>query len=468
MKYCFLLIKNLPFKNILDINKINSLDEIKKLTDVYTQCIHCGMCLSSCPTYQLTGNETSSPRGRIRLIKYVAEGTLQVTDTFAYEMNFCLDCQACETACPAGVKYGEMVEAARVEVDRQGYSSPVKSFFLKAIIPNRFALRLMARLLRLYQQSGLQKLVRSTGILNKLFPGLAEVEQFSPEIPCDFSDKFIRESNPPASALTDTPGTHMAGTPPTKKSYKEAETNKVKYRLAFSIGCLMDVLLPEVNKDTVELLNKLGAMVISPSEQTCCGSLNAHNGDMKTAKELAKKNIKAFGRHKYDYLISNSAGCGAFMKEYGEIFKDDPELSGAAKEFSSKVKDLSEFLSEIELPAARNSQDRSVTYHDACHLVHSQKIYNEPRAILNIVQGLSIIPLEDSTKCCGSAGIYNILHTETSLKLLEDKMKNIEDSKAGIVLCGNPGCMLQLKYGAKRFSTDVMIEHTASFFNKLF
>ncbi len=230
----------------------------------------------------------------------------------------------------------------------------------------------------------------------------------------------------------------------------------------------MDVLLPEVNKDTVELLNKLGALVISPSGQACCGSLNAHNGDMGTAKKLARKNIEAFSRYDYDYLISNSAGCGAFMKEYGELFKDDPELADPAKKFSSKVKDLTEFLAEIDLPAGKITNKQSITYHDACHLVHTQKIYKEPRDILNRIEGLELIPLEDSTVCCGSAGIYNLMHTDTSLKLLENKLKNICNTNAEVVLTGNPGCMLQIKFGAEKFGKKIRIEHTASFINKLF
>ncbi len=434
------------------------------------------MCLSSCPTYSLTGKETSSPRGRIRLIKSVAEGLLPITDAFAYEMNFCLDCQACETACPAGVKYGKMVEAARVEVDNLGYSSPVKSFFLKKILPFRYRLRFAARLLRMYQRSGIQKLVRSTGILNKLFSRLAEIEQFSPEIPLQFSDSFIREFNPPAmntqlskGSFSDkiNGGSGLRGSDSMTSEKNRSEENVFRYRLAFSIGCLMDVLLPDVNKDTIELLTKLGALVISPLEQTCCGSLNAHNGDMKTAKELARKNIRAFSKHEYQYLISNSAGCGAFMKEYGELLKDDPEFAGPAQEFSLKVKDLTEFLSEIDLPLLKSDDFRNITYHDACHLVHSQKIFNEPRVLLGKVQGLKITPLEESTKCCGSAGIYNLVHTDTSLKLLEAKMKNINDTKAEVVLTGNPGCMLQIKFGVKKFNTNVRVEHPATFVNRL-
>lgn len=411
------------------------------MTDIYTQCIHCGMCLSSCPTYEITRLETSSPRGRIKLIKAVAEGNLSVTDTFAYEMNFCLDCQACETACPAGVKYGKMVEAARVEVDSHGYGSRIKNIFLKKILPYNSRLKTAARLLRIYQKSGLQIFVRTTGILRRFFPRLAEADEFAPVVPEKFSDEIIAETVYPIE--------------------------EKKYTLAFSHGCLMNVLLPEVNKDTVELLTKIGAVVISPPGQNCCGSLNAHNGDLRTAKELARKNIEVFERYEFDYLISNSAGCGAFMKEYGELFKEDVELAEKAKIFSSKIKDLTEFLAKIDLPDFNCNLSNTITYHDACHLVHTQKIYDQPREIIQKIAGVKYSPLEDSTKCCGSAGIYNLIHPELSKQLLEMKIDNIEGAGADVVLTGNPGCMLQLMHGIKKLDKNIIVEHPATFLNKL-
>lgn len=422
-------------------HQVNTLAEIKGFTDIYTQCIHCGMCLSSCPTYELTKLERSSPRGRIKLIRSAAEGILPVSEIFAYEMNFCLDCQACETACPAGVKYGKMVEAARVETESNGYGSFLKSVLLKKIIPYKNRLKFAAVILRFYQSMGLQKIVRSSGVLKYILPKLSKIEELAPVIKGKFSDSFIREYNPP-------------------------EGDK-KFKLAFSYGCLMNTFFADVNRDTVELLNKLGAEVISPVNQTCCGSLNAHNGDIKTAKKLAEKNIKEFGRYEYDYLISNSAGCGAFMKEYGELFKEDEDLASEAEEFASKVKDISEFLSEIKLPKLKSTYDRSVTYHDACHLVHTQRIFNQPRELLNKVPGINFIPLEESTKCCGSAGIYNIVHFDKSMEILKIKIEKIAETEAEVVITGNPGCMLQIDYGLRSYRKNSRIEHTATFFNKL-
>lgn len=419
----------------------DTLTQIKELTDIYSQCIHCGMCLTSCPTYDLTKLERSSPRGRIKLIRSVAEGVLPITDTFAYEMNYCLDCQACETACPAGVKFGVMVEAARVEIENNGYGSFIKSFFLRRIIPHKNRIKFAARLLRLYKISSLQQFIRSTGILKIFFPELAKIEELSPVISKKFSDSFIKEISSPVQ--------------------------KAKYRVAFSYGCLMNVLFPEVNKDTVELLNKIGAVVITPSKQNCCGSLNAHNGDIKTALTLAEKNIKEYAKFDYDYLISNSAGCGAFMKEYGELFKEDKNLAEQAKIFSSKVKDLTEFLLETDIAVKFRSCNKDITYHDACHHVHTQKIYKQPRELISKIPGINFIPLEDSTKCCGSAGIYNLVHYNTSIELLKQKMTNLSKTKAEIVLAANPGCLFQISYGVKKFNKNIVVMHPATFLNKI-
>ncbi len=262
--------------------------------DILSQCIHCGMCLAVCPTYELTKLERSSPRGRIRLIKSVAEGTMPLSNIFVDEMNFCLDCQACETACPAGVKYGVMVESARAEIDNSSFGSFltkfIKKFILKYIVGIPKNLKTASRLLYFYQQSFLPKLFKKT------LPGkLAELDSLSPRISKRFCDSFIEEITEPIG--------------------------EKKMEVAFLYGCVMNVMFSDVNKDTVELLSKNGCRVFTPKEQVCCGSLHAHNGDPETAKKLAKKNLKAFGKYNYEYLVSNSAGCGAFMKEYKHIFQ---------------------------------------------------------------------------------------------------------------------------------------------------
>ena len=407
--------------------------------DILSQCIHCGMCLAVCPTYELTKLERSSPRGRIKLIKSVAEGTMPLSNIFADEMNFCLDCQACETACPAGVKYGVMVESARSEIDNSSYGpflmKFIKKFILKYIVAIPQNLKTASRLLYFYQQSFLPEL------LKKILPRkLAELDALSPRVSKKFCDSIIEEITEPIGE-------------------KKMDT-------AFLYGCIMNVMFSEINKDTVELLSKNGCRVSTPKDQVCCGSLHAHNGDPETAKKLAVKNLKAFGKYNYEYLVSNSAGCGAFMKEYKHIFEDDNELKEIAESFSGRVKDLSEFFPDI-IPLNLESKDEKVTYHDACHLVHSQKVSLQPRKIINSIPGIDYVELNEANWCCGSAGIYNITRYDDSMKILDRKIKNIKETGAEKVITSNPGCITQLEYGLKKNGLNVRVEHLVSFLNGL-
>jgi len=416
----------------------NSLLNVLPNDDILSQCIHCGMCLAVCPTYELTKLERSSPRGRIKLIKSVAEGTISLSNIFADEMNFCLDCQACETACPAGVNYGVMVEAARAEIDNSSHGSFItkfiKKFILKYIVANPQSLKAASKLLYFYQRSFFPKL------LKKILPGkLAELDSLSPRVSKKFSDSIIEEITEPVG--------------------------EKKMSTAFLYGCVMNVMFSDVNKDTVELLTKNGCRVITPKDQFCCGSLHTHNGDPETAKELAKKNLKAFSKHNYEYLASNSAGCGAFMKEYKYIFKDDEELKDIAENFSNKVKDLSEFFSDI-IPIKPEDKHERVTYHDACHLVHSQKVFEQPRKIINSLHGIEYVELNEASWCCGSAGIYNITRFDDSMKILDRKIKNIKETGTEKVVTSNPGCITQLEYGLKKNKLNVKVEHLASFLNR--
>lgn len=422
----------------------NSLQKFLPSDDVLSQCIHCGMCLATCPTYEITKLERSSPRGRIRLINAVAKSELEVTETFAYEMNFCLDCQACETACPAGVKYGSMVEAARVVINQSKYGSTIggriKKFLLRFVLASKSNLKFVSKLLYFYQNFGLRKFLHSIGFFKLISQKLGEVDKLSPEVSKTFSSKIIPERLKPKG--------------------------EIKYRIAFLTGCLMDVMFADINKDTVDVLNLCGCEVISPQNQVCCGSLHAHNGDVETATKLAKKNIDEFEKFEFDFLVSNSAGCGAFMKEYGHVLQNDPDYSERAKIFSKKVKDISEFLSDILPEINFNNINGSFTYHDACHLAHTQKIVNQPRQILNSIPGMELKNLDESTWCCGSAGIYNIVHYDESMKMLEKKMNNIRKTNAATVLTGNPGCISQIKYGAKKFNVNVEVLHPVTIIKK--
>ncbi len=429
-------------------NQYNELLKILPNDDILQQCMHCGMCLATCPTYDLTKMERSSPRGRIRLIRSVARGEMELSENFAEEMNFCLDCQACETACPAGVKYGRMVETARVLVDETGYGSTklniaLKRFALRKIVASRNGLKLVSTLLRLYQKIGLQKIVRATGILKIFSKNLAEIETLSPIIADKFSDKQIKEI--------------------------ELPNGEIKYKTAFHFGCLMNTMFADINIDTIDVLKECGCKIITPQDQVCCGSLMGHNGDMEFALQLARKNIDAFEKHDYDFLISNSAGCGAFMKDYAHLLEDDPTYAEKAKRFSSKVKDVMEFFAEQKPDLNYNLalKPELTTYHDACHLVHAQKVSTQPREVIKSLPGIEYKELEEASWCCGSAGIYNVVRYDDAVKQLERKMNNIKSTNAKIVLTGNPGCMGQIKHGTKKFNVDVEVLHPVTLIKRL-
>ena len=357
--------------------------------DFITNCMHCGLCLPTCPTFALTGLEKSSPRGRIRLIKAVADGDMEITDGFVDEMNFCLDCQACETACPAGVKYGSLVEAARSQIYKQGRISwlekSLKMFFFGYVLISKRKLKFLAKVLRFYQQSGLETFLAKTGILNFFMPKMGKLQYLSPRIDKNFFDESFSEIIRPAC--------------------------EVKHRVAFLSGCIMNVAFAEVNRDTVEVLLHNGCEVIVPKLQECCGSLQAHNGDFDSARTLARHNIDIFSRFEFEAIIMNSAGCGAFMKEYVHYLADDRQYAEKAKLLSAKVKDLTEFLLAIDFKKPSRPMDVRVAYHDACHLAHAQHITAEPRAILNSMPGINLVELPEAAWCCGSAGIYNLLRT---------------------------------------------------------
>jgi glycolate oxidase iron-sulfur subunit len=414
--------------------------------------MHCGLCLPTCPTYVLTGLEKSSPRGRIRLIKAVAEGELPISRRFVEEMNFCLDCQACETACPAGVKYGSLVEAARAQIFAQKRESwrsrTTKSVIMGWFFAAKNRLHLLANFIKFYQRSGIQWILEKTRLLRLFSRKLAMLQPLTPAISTRFSSTTLA---------------------PLMPSYGETMR-----RVGFLTGCIMDVAYADVNIDTVELLREHGCDVVVPKQGSCCGSLQAHNGDMNRARQFAKTMIRAFEAADLETIVMNSAGCGAFMKEYGHLFADDPELRESALAVSAKTKDLTEFLTRIGFKGSRQVRQttpsafrgKRITYHDACHLVHTQKIASEPRALLQSVPGIDYTELPESTWCCGSAGIYNIVHYDDSMKLLERKVEQIRSIAPDIVVTGNPGCMVQITHGLRKGGMEVELMHTATFLKK--
>ncbi|HTR81605.1 MAG TPA: (Fe-S)-binding protein [Bacteroidota bacterium] len=414
--------------------------------DFITNCMHCGLCLPTCPTYAVTGLEKSSPRGRIRLIKAVADGEMEITPGFIEEMNFCLDCQACETACPAGVKYGSLVESSRAQIFQQGKVSwlerGMKWLFLKHVLASKVALKFIARLLRIFQRSGLQRILSSSHFSRHVMPKLTGMMQLSPRIDRQFFDDFVGEIITPSGA--------------------------VKHRVAFLSGCIMNVAFSDINRDTVDVLLKNECEVVIPRRQECCGSLHAHNGDFETARALARHNIDIFLKSNVDAIVMNSAGCGAFMKEYERYLVDDGLYAEKAREVSSKVKDLTEFLIEIDFKKPSSILKGRVTYHDACHLAHAQKVTSEPRSILNAISGLDIVELPEAAWCCGSAGIYNVVRYEDSMKFLERKISNLRATAAEIIVTNNPGCISQIKYGLSQKGIAGEVVHIATILNRAY
>ncbi|MFZ4619324.1 MAG: (Fe-S)-binding protein [Bacteroidota bacterium] len=414
--------------------------------DVLTNCMHCGLCLPVCPTYSITGREKSSPRGRIRLIKSVAEGSLEITEGFVEEMNFCLDCQACETACPAGVKYGSLVESARNQIRMQSkdtsFALTMRWIFLRNVISKKYLLKVTANLLGLYQNSKLERLIRSSHVFKKLAPKLSKIQELSPRFDGRFFDDIYPEVIKPHS------------TP--------------KYRVGFLSGCVMNVAFASVHEDTVKVLLHHDCEVIVPKKQECCGSLQAHNGDFEIARTLAKKNIDAFLKFELDAIVMNSAGCGALMKEYGHYLQDDPEYAERAKLLATKVKDISEFLHEIGMKVPVREFRHRVTYHDACHLVHSQKISNEPRALIRSIPGVDYVELNEASWCCGSAGIYNVAQYDDSMKILDRKMVNVKTADAEYLVANNPGCMTQIEHGCKKNNLKMKIVHLATLLREVY
>ena len=418
---------------------------------VVQQCMHCGLCLPTCPTYDATKLERNSPRGRIALMRAVADDRLEATKTFADEMYFCLGCLACMTACPAGVNYAELFEHARAEAEQSGaLASPkrnlIRAFTLRWLFMDLNRLQLIGRALRLYQQLGLQIFLRRSGVLNLLPKRLRELEAMTPTVQNKFSAELIAPITPAVGGK--------------------------KYRVAMLIGCAQDLIFSDVNRDTVEVLARNGCEVVTPPEQLCCGSLHAHNGEWELAQQLARKNIEQFPPDQFDAIITNAGGCGSHLKHYAKLLAGEPRYESRAHEWDRKVKDIHEWLDEIGiappqvalpslLQAEREGEggETVITYHESCHLCHGQKITTQPRQLLRAIPGVKLVELPESNWCCGSAGIYNLTQPEMADQLLDRKMRHIRSTRCEVVATGNPGCLLQLVNGAKREGLPLRVAH---------
>ena len=395
---------------------------------VVQQCMHCGMCLPTCPTYMETKRERNSPRGRISLMRSIADGESQVNKAFADEMYYCLGCLACETACPAGVHYADLFETARAEIERAGAAGHGERTFwrwlvLDVIFMRPRLLRFIGAMLRWYQNCGLERLVRGSGLLRLVPAHLRKLEPQTPRMSPTNSDDLIDAVERPAVK---------------------------KHRVGLLTGCVQDLAFSDVNRDTADVLLANNCEVITPRAQHCCGSLHAHNGAVELAQELARLQIDSFDLDSLDAIITNAGGCGSHLKKYSHLLHDDPFYAAKAKQWDAKVKDIHEWLVQIGIrkPTAGCGLDE-VTYHESCHLCHGQKVVSQPRAVLAVIPGLKVIDLPESNWCCGSAGIYNITQPEQSAKLLDRKLANIAKTGAPAVATSNPGCHLQLRFGLR-------------------
>lgn len=391
-------------------------------------CIHCGLCLNQCPTYRVTRLEAESPRGRIHLVRAVADGRLDLDGSVAGHLYLCLNCRACETACPSGVQYGRIAEAAREALGPPGsvLQRAVVGLVLRRLMPFPHRLRAAARLMGLVHRSGLAALAA------RVLPGRL--------------------------------GRRAALLPSPSPRFYDAEAEVLpalgerRARVAFLSGCAMSLFFAEINEATVRVLRRSGCEVVIPRGQICCGALNSHNGELASARAMARRNIEAFPTD-VDAIVTNAAGCGAAMKEYGHLLADDPAYADRAARFAGLVRDAAEFLVALGLREAPRPLALTVTYQDPCHLAHGQRIRAEPRRLLAAIPGLTLREMEGSDRCCGSAGIYNVLQPEMAGTLLAEKMETIRATGAEAVVAPNPGCMLQLRHGARRFGVPVRVMH---------
>jgi len=420
-------------KRVETVNNLPSM-EYERFLD----CIHCGFCLPTCPTYAILGTEMDSPRGRAYSMRALEDERIEISQKFSLHIDRCLGCFACETACPSGVRVGEMLEKTRSKIELYRKRPLLQRLFrrimFRSVLPSRFLLGLAFCSLWFYQRSGLQQLVRKSGLLRLLPAGLRLIEPLTPTVERPVFTQSVPEKFP--------------------------VSGKTVYRIGLFLGCINDQLYRHVNQATCRVLQKNNCEIVTPPQQTCCGALQLHAGDYETTKKLAKKNIDVFLQHKVDFIIVNVAGCSAVMKEYDRLLADDPEYSEKAKRFSSKVKDVIEFLAEIPFNGDLGMLQLRVTYHDACHLAHAQNIRKAPRLMLKMIPGLELIDLPEADWCCGSAGIYNIMQPQLSSEILSRKIENIISTNAEVVAMGNAGCIFQIQQGLKKRGVHINVCHT--------
>lgn len=374
-----------------------------------------------------------SPRGRIYQMSQVHSGKMEINDDYVEHINLCLACRACETACPSGVEYGKLVEAARSEIALQRPPGALKRFIYGTLLLSPTLLTIAGYGAWLGKVTGLQALASKTGLLKLVSPKLAQIEVFAPDAQPPFFFGKIGRTYP--------------------------AIGEQKHRVAFMAGCIANVSFARMNEATIRVLQRNGCEVVIPGEQGCCGALHVHAGLRDLARQQAKQNIEAVQGQGFDAIITNAAGCGSTLKEYPELFPGDTEWEPRAKQFSDNLKDVSEFLASIDFNRELGEMPMKVTYQDSCHLLHGQKVRDSPRTLLNAVPGIDFRELPLSEICCGSAGVYNVEHTEMSLELLENKMGQVATTEADVIVTANPGCMIQLQAGAKLHGGNQRVMH---------
>jgi glycolate oxidase iron-sulfur subunit len=394
--------------------------------ELLSDCVHCGFCLPACPTYVLWGEEMDSPRGRIYMMAKAAKGEAPLDQNFRLHMDQCLGCMACMTACPSGVQYDKLIEDTRAQVERNIPRTPADSLFRKLIFatfPYARRLRLIAAPLFLYQRSGLQSLVRASGLLRLLPKRLAAMEAVLPSVPARFTWTMPERITP---------------------------AGPIRGRVGMLTGCVQQVFFSHVNAATARVLSAEGFEVITPAGQPCCGALMVHSGLEDQAAVTARKLIALFEAANVDTIVINAAGCGSTMKEYGHLLRDDPQWANRAHAFSAKCKDISEILCGVPSMALRHPLPIRIAYHDACHLRHAQGIHRQPRQLLSEIPQLEVAEIAEASLCCGSGGVFNLLQPEPARQLGDRKVSHLLDARSQAVVSANPGCLLQLMSGLRR------------------
>lgn len=395
-------------------------DQERSQVDLMSDCVHCGFCLPACPTYNSWSDEMDSPRGRIDLMKGLHEGKIQLDETVVGHFDACLGCMGCMTACPSGVRYDLLIESTRAKIEAQYVRPAGQTWFRQmifALFPYPERLRLAALPLGIYVRSGMQGLVRRSGLLGLLPKSMAQLDALAPPVA---KEQRLRAFYPARSA-------------------------EPRLRVAMVAGCVQRVFFPNVNEATLRVLTAEGCDVVVPKTQGCCGALSLHSGRMDEAKEFAAKLIVAFEKEKVDAIIINAAGCGSTLKEYGQLFADDAAMRERARAFAAKVRDVNEFLAALEPMAERHRVEARVAYHDACHLAHAQGIRTQPRDLLKGIPGLTLLEIPNGEQCCGSAGTYNLFEAESATEIGERKVENVLATKPDLLASANPGCTLQIQ-----------------------